>query len=287
MALNIKKMRIITTEKVKEMVERLAIKANTVIRPDIMLKLNEALRRETNFLAKTALGQIIENSRIAGKEKLALCQDTGLPVIFVELGQEVFLKGSNFSDAVNDGIEAAYKKSGFRKSVIQDPFRKEKDIRFIPAIIYVDIKPGDKIRLTVAPKGFGSENVSRIKMFRPTAEEKEIIGFVVETALAAGPSACPPFIIGVGIGGTLDKAVLLSKKALCLNITRSNSSPRIAGLEKIILREINKSKLGAMGFGGKTTVLGVNILTHPTHIAGLPVSVSVGCHATRSACSTI
>lgn len=280
-------MRIVTAEKIKNTVERLAIGANTVIRPDIMLKLKAGFRQETGSLAKTALGQIIENARIARKEKLAICQDTGLPLVFVELGQQICLKGCSLYDAVNDGIEAAYEKSSFRKSIIQDPMRKKKDIRFTPAIIYVDVVPGDKIKLTVAPKGFGSENVSRIKMFDPTDGENKIIDFVVDTVVAAGPNACPPFVIGVGIGGTLDKAVLLSKKALCRNITRVKASSYVSMLESKVLKAVNKSGLGTMGFGGKVTALGVNILMHPTHIAGLPVAVSVGCHATRSALATI
>ena len=280
-------MRVINTKRIEELTEKLAIKANTIIRKDILVELKKALRYEKKPLARMALEQIIQNARIAARLKLAICQDTGLPVVFVELGQKVFLKGETLEAAINKGIKAAYKKGGFRRSVIQDPLRAKNDIRFTPAVIHIDIKPTNKIKLTVIPKGFGSENVSRIKMLKPTAELKEIVDFVVEAARSAGPAACPPFVIGIGIGGTLDKAVILSKKALCRNITRANSSPVLARLEKKILREVNNIKLGPMGFGGGHTALGVNILTNPTHIAGLPVAVSISCHATRSAAAVI
>lgn len=280
-------MRIIQVKKIEKLTESLAIKANITLRKDIMVGLKKAFLDEKRPLAKMALGQIIQNAEIAAREKLAICQDTGMPIVFVELGQEVFLKGGALDVAVNKGIKAAYRKSGFRRSIIQDPLRGKKDIQFTPVVIYVDIKRGEKIRLTVAPKGFGSENVSRIKMFKPTAEAEEIIDFIVDTAQRAGPAACPPFIIGIGMGGTLDKAVILSKKALCYNITKVNSSPVLARMEGKILKEVNKIKLGPMGFGGKHTALAVKILTGPTHIAGLPVALSISCHATRSATATI
>lgn len=280
-------MRIVPAKKIEELVEKLAIKANTVARADILAKLKRAFMDEKKPLPKMALGQIIQNAGIARREKLAICQDTGLPVVFVELGQEVFLKGDALDTSINRGIKAAYKKGGFRRSIIQDPLRRKKDIQFTPVVIYVDIRSGKKVKLTVAPKGFGSENVSCIKMFNPTAEAKEIVDFVVEAVRRAGPAGCPPFIIGIGIGGTLDKAVILSKRALCQNIARANSSPILARLENKILREVNRIKLGPMGFGGKHTALGTRILTSPTHIAGLPVAVSIGCHATRSAAAAI
>lgn len=276
-------MRIIETKKIEELIKHLAVKANTVIRADILVKLKEACAKEKGFLAKTALRQIIENARIAKDENLAMCQDTGLPVVFVELGQEIFLKGNLLEVSINRGINSAYKEANFRRSIIQDPLRNRKDIRFTPAVIYTQIKKGNKIKIIFAPKGFGSENKSCVKMFNPAVEADEIIDFVVEAVKKAGPSACPPFIIGVGIGGTLDRAVILSKKALCQGITKSNNSSELAKLEGRMLKKINRLGLGPMGFGGKTTAIGVNILTSPTHIAGLPLAVSVGCHATRSA----
>jgi fumarate hydratase subunit alpha len=282
-----KEMRIVPTKKIEKLTERLAIEANTILRADILAKLKEAYKRETKSLAKMALGQLIENAKIAKKEKLAICQDTGLPIVFIELGKEVFLKGDTLEVCINRGIESAYRKANFRKSIIQDPLRQKKDIRLTPVVIYVDIKPGKKIKLIVLPKGFGSENVSRIKMFKPMAEEKEIVNFVVETAKTAGPAACPPFIIGIGMGGTLDKAVIISKKAVLHRLSKTNPSPILAKLERKILKEVNRIKLGPMGFGGNYTALGVKILTSPTHIAGLPVAVSIGCHATRSATAII
>ncbi|MFH1856130.1 MAG: fumarate hydratase [Candidatus Omnitrophota bacterium] len=281
--MNSEKLRIIEAREIEQAITELAVKANTVLRADILKKLKQAAGKEKEPLAKMALQQIIENAAIAKSEHLAICQDTGLPVIFVEWGEGMLLKNGSLEVAVNKGIETAYRKASFRSSIIQDPLRRKKDIRYTPAVIYVDMKPSDKVKLTVAPKGFGSENVSQVKMFKPTAEPEEIVDFVVNAAAEAGPNACPPFIIGVGIGATLDKAVILSKKALCRDITRVNPDSYLSALEKKMSAKINNLKIGPMGFGGKCTTLAVNILTAPTHIAGLPVAVSIGCHATRSA----
>jgi len=280
-------MRVITSTKIEKLVEKLAIKANIVLRKDILKGLKTAYKKEKRPLSKMALSQIIENAQLAIKEKLAICQDTGLPLVFVELGQGVSLRGKSLEDSINDGIKKAYKKANFRASIIQDPLRDKKDIRFTPVVIHTKIKAGNKVRLTVMPKGFGSENVSQVKMFKPTAGEKKIIDFVVESVKKAGAAACPPFIIGLGIGGSLDEALILSKKALLRNIGKSNRSYKLASLEKGILKEVNKTRLGPMGFGGGFTALGVSIEVAPTHIAGLPVAVSLGCHATRSASATI
>jgi len=273
-------MRIITASKICDIVEQLCLQANFILRPDALNGLKSAHKRETKPLAKKALDAIIANAFEAKRNKLAICQDTGLPAVFVELGQEVRVKG-NLKSAIIKGVESGYKKGNLRDSIVSDPLLRGKP-GFKPAIIHMDIVPGSKIKLTVLPKGFGCENKTQLKMFKPTVKIEEIKKFIVDTVRSAGADACPPYVVGVGIGGSADYAVLLAKKALLTKLQSPNSQ-----LQAELLRGINKLNIGPMGFGGKATCLAVNIKKHPTHIAGLPVAVNISCHALRSATKTL
>ncbi len=285
-------MKIISAKQIAETVRDLCLKANFELRLDVLLSLELAYSQETNKRARNILRAILENARLAKKEKLAICQDTGLPCVFVELGQDVKIKG-DLKAAINRGIEEGYKKGFFRDSIIQDPLLRGKSASS-PGLIYVDLVKGNKLRLTVLPKGFGCENKNQLKMFNPTASWEEIKNFILESVKIAGPDACPPYVIGLGIGGTADYAMLLAKKALLRKVTlpvrpacRQAATSEISKLEKDLLNSINKLNIGPMGLGGKTTALAVNIETYPTHIAGLPVAVNVSCHATRSATAVL
>lgn len=279
-------MREISVGKIREAVTELCLKANFELRKDILKTLKSALKREKNARAKGILRQIIENAQIAKKKRLAICQDTGLVSIFLEIGSDVAIKG-DLEEALHEGIEDAYRKGYLRKSVVDDPLIRKNTNTNAPGIIHIDIVKGDKLKVTVSPKGFGSENKSAIRMLMPTASENEIIEFVLEVVKNAGAGACPPFVLGVGIGGTFDHAAYLSKKALLRPIEISNRKKHFRKLEKGILKAVNSSGIGPMGLRGKTTALGVNIEEFPTHIAGLPVAVSIGCHVTRSAQKTL
>jgi len=276
-------MREIDVSKIKDAVRDLCLKANFELRKDVLRAIVKASSQEKDLRAKNILKSIIENARIAKKKSLAICQDTGMVVIFVELGREVMIAGGDLQEAINDGLEEAYKKGRLRKSVVDDPLTRKNTNTNTPCAIFIDIVEGDKVGLIVSPKGFGSENKSKIKMFRPTDSIDNIKKFVLDTVREAGPDACPPLILGIGIGGTFAKAAYLSNKALFRPIDIRNPKRHIAKLERELLREINSLGIGPMGLGGKTTALGVNILEFPTHIAGLPVAVNVSCHATRSA----
>jgi fumarate hydratase subunit alpha len=269
-------MRKLNSVVVQQAVAELCIEANTRLRPDVLLALKSAFRREKNIRARDALGAIITNAEIAADEGLALCQDTGLPYVFAELGEDLSIAG-NLKTAINKGVEIGYKKGCLRDSVVKSPLLRGKP-RYGPAVIHLDIARGSHLRLTVLPKGFGCENKSRLRMFLPTAGIDWIKQFVVKAVKEAGPDACPPYIVGVGIGGTADYAAFLAKKALLKNISGRRTEPELD-----LLRRINKLGIGPMGLGGKSTCLGVNIETHPTHIAGLPVAVNFSCHALRSA----
>ncbi|MFZ5800574.1 MAG: fumarate hydratase [Candidatus Omnitrophota bacterium] len=270
---------------IKKKVAELCKKANWELREDVKEALGRALKNETNRRARKILKAILENAGVAATERLAICQDTGLPVVFVEVGQKVLISGGNLKTAINTAVAAAYRKSSLRNSIIPDPL-KRKSPGFGPAIIHTEIVPGEKIKLTVLPKGFGCENKSQLKMFLPTASIEEIRRFIVESVKKAGPDACPPYVVGVGIGGTADYASLLAKKALLRNIDQRPKT-KDQRLAAELLREINKLNLGPMGLGGKTTCLAVNIETFPTHLAGLPVAVNISCHALRSATAII
>ncbi|MFH1190316.1 MAG: fumarate hydratase [Candidatus Omnitrophota bacterium] len=276
-------MREINVSRIKRAVEELCLKANFELRRDVLRALKTALDKETNGRAKGILKSLVENALIAKREALAICQDTGMVFVYLEIGQAVRLTGGNLRKAINSGVEEAYSKGCLRKSVVRDHFLRVNTKTNTPAAIVTDIVDGNGVRITVSPKGFGSENKSRIKMLKPTASVKELKDFIISVAKEAGPGACPPFVLGVGIGGTFETAASLAKKALLKPIDSVNPEKHLAKLEKELVREINSLGMGPMALGGKTTVLGVNILEYPTHIAGFPVAVNVSCHATRSA----
>ena len=282
-------MREIKVSSIRDAAADLAQRANFILREDVAEALKSALAKETDKRARKILKAIINNAGIAKKEKLAICQDTGLPVVFVEIGQDARITGGSLPEAINQGIELGYAQGNLRRSIVKDPLSRGGS-GFTPAIIHTEIVKGDKIKLSFLPKGFGCENKSQTRMFKPTASIDEIKEFILETVEKAGPDACPPFVLGVGIGGTADYAALLAKKALLdkiknqkSKIKNTNQNPKIYKLEKELLKEINSLNIGPMGLGGKTTCLGVNILSYPTHIAGLPVAVNISCHALRSA----
>lgn len=276
-------MRKINVRKISEAVAKLCIEANINLRSDVYKALETSLAREANPRARYILQALIENADCARRLKLAICQDTGLAYVFVELGQEVLIYGGDFLEAVNKGIERGYKKASLRNSVIEHPLKRNNGSKFSPGVVHLELVKGRHIGLTVLPKGFGSENKGLIKMFKPTEGIEAIKNFVLYALKQAGPDACPPFIIGLGIGGGLDEAALLAKKALLRPINRENSDKLLASLERKLFKEANQLGIGPAGLGGKTTCLGVNILSRPTHIAGLPVAVNISCHALRSA----
>jgi len=277
-------MRKISAARISRAVSDLCIQANMVLRNDVLNALKNALKKEKNKCARDILEKIIENAAVARKESLAICQDTGLPTVFVELAEDVKIIGS-LKQAINKGIEAGYKKGFLRSSIVKDPLGRGK-AGYQPAIIHIDLVKGNKLSLTVLPKGFGCENKTQLRMFKPTARIEEIKKFIIEAVKDAGADACPPYVVGVGIGGAADYAVFLAKKALLRKVAQSPSRPvarEIYKLEQELLKKINNLNIGPMGLGGKTTALAVNIETYATHIAGLPVAVNISCHALRSA----
>lgn len=278
-------MRKIDVGRIRKIVSELCIKANTELRKDVLFALKKAARLEKNKRARRILDILIKNASIAKREGLAICQDTGMACVYLEIGQDVKIAGGNLQKAVNDGVRLGYKKGYFRDSVV-DPLSRKNTKTNAPAVIHTKIAGGDKIKITVVPKGFGCENKNQIKMFKPTAALAQIKEFVLDVVRHAGPDACPPFVVGVGIGGTSEKAAELSKEALLTNLYAKRST-LYAKLESALLKEINKLNIGPAGLGGKTTALAVSVLTYPTHIAGLPVAVSIGCHAMRSAKRTV
>ena len=279
-------MRELNAAKIRETVTDLCLKANFELRGDVLKALKTALKKETKSRARNILKAVIENAGLAKKKRIAICQDTGFVSVFLEIGNDIAIKG-DLEDAVQKGVEEAYKKGCLRKSVVNDPLIRKNTNSNTPCILNIDIVKGDRLRIVVSPKGFGSENKSAIKMFTPTASEKEIADFVLDTVKNAGAAACPPLILGIGIGGTFDYAAHLSKKALLRPVETGNPKKHFKLLEKYLLKAVNSLGIGPMGLGGKTTALGVNIEEFPTHIAGLPVAVSVSCHATRGAEKTI
>ena len=277
-------MRVINTELISEKVCELFCNANYKLPESIKRAIFEYREKETDDRAKSILGKLLENTEAADEINVPICQDTGMAVVFIEIGQEVCLEGELLEIAVNKGVKRAYEEGYLRKSVVCDPLFDRKNTNDnTPAIIYTDIVAGDKVKIIAAPKGFGSENMSRTKMFTPGATRKDIVDFVAETVKIAGGNPCPPMVIGVGIGGTFEKCALLSKKALCRDIDVRNSDERYAELEREMLTAVNATGVGPQGFGGDCTALGVNIEYYPTHIAGLPCAVNIGCHVTRHA----
>lgn len=280
-------MRKINVNEIRKAVAELCVEANVNLRSDIRRAMEKALRKETANLAKGILGTLLKNAEIAKAESRPLCQDTGIVSIYFEMGQGVQLTGGSLQKAINRGAEEGYRKGRLRKSIVKSPLVRINTATGAPVILYTDILTGNDLKITVAPKGFGSENKSAIKMLKPTEGEKEITDFVLDVVKKAGPDACPPYILGIGLGGTFDKAPALAKRALTLPIDKANPKKYLRKLEGAILKKANRLGIGAMGLGGKTTCLAVRILEHPTHIAGLPVAVNVGCHATRSASRVI
>ena len=277
-------MRKIEAKRIKKKVKELFLRANYHIGEDVLTALKEAREREVSEVGCLVLDMLIENYKIASGEEIAICQDTGLAVLYVELGQEVYIIGGNFREAVNEGVKEAYMEGYLRKSIVDDPvFARKNTGTNTPAIIYNDIVPGDKIKFMVTPKGFGSENMSALAMMKPADGPEGIKKFVVDTIKKAGPNPCPPTIVGVGIGGTADKALVIAKKALFRKIGEHHQDERYAQMEKEILEQINNLGIGPAGLGGRTTALAVNIEYTPTHIAGMPVAVNVCCHAARHA----
>ena len=274
-------MREVNVALITDTVKRLSIEANYFLGADIKESLEKSRKEETYELAGQVLDKIILNSEIACKEKMPMCQDTGMACVFLEIGQDVHFVGGNLEAAINEGVRRGYEDGFLRKSVVDDPIRRVNTKDNTPAVIYYDIVDGDKVKVTLAPKGFGSENMSKIGMLKPSDGLEGVKNFVIETVKAAGPNPCPPMVVGVGIGGTFDKAAYLAKKALISPINTSNKDEFYKDLEIELLEKINKLGIGPQGFGGKTTALGLNIETYPTHIAGLPVAVNINCHATR------
>ncbi|MHB1392090.1 MAG: fumarate hydratase [Clostridia bacterium] len=274
-------MREINVNIICETIKELFINANYYLCADIRKKLDEYRDIEISQIGKEILDKIIENADMAAKNQVAICQDTGISVVFLEVGQEVYFVGGDINEAVNTGVRRAYKDGYLRKSVVADPIRRENTGDNTPAIIYYEIVPGDKVRIQIMPKGIGSENMSGIKMLKPSDGVEGITEFVLDTVVKAGSNPCPPIIVGVGIGGTFEKAALLAKKALLRPLDESNADAYYRDLETALLHKINNLGIGPQGMGGITTALSVNIETYATHIAGLPVAVNLACHASR------
>ena len=266
-------MREIEVSRLTEVIEKLCIEANEHLPEDVKDAIKTCRACEDGEIAKGVLDNIIENFDIADSENVPICQDTGMACVFLEIGQDVHFTGGDLNDAINEGY--------LRKSVVKDPVRRGNTGDNTPAMIYTEIVPGDQVKVTVGPKGFGSENMSQIRMFKPSAGLQGIKDFILEVVETAGPNPCPPMVVGVGIGGTFDKAALLAKKALMRPVDSENEDPYYADLEKEMLEKINQLGIGPQGFGGKTTAIGLNIETMPTHIAGMPCAINISCHVTR------
>ncbi|MDL2324970.1 fumarate hydratase [Ruminococcaceae bacterium OttesenSCG-928-A16] len=276
-------MREIDVQHITDAVANMCIQANQYLPPDVQTTLHAAQRAEHWPLATRTLAQINMNLAQAADKQLPICQDTGMACVFIELGQDVHLTGGNLDDAVNEGVRRGYTEGYLRKSVVQDPIRRGNTGDNTPALLTVHIVPGQQVNITVAPKGFGSENMSRIAMLKPAQGREGVVDFVLETVRLAGPNPCPPIVLGVGIGGSFDKVALLAKQALLRPLNQPSQTPYYAQLEAELLEKVNQLGIGPAGYGGKTTALDVAIETMPTHIAGLPVAVNVSCHATRRA----
>ena len=273
-------MRELSAQLITETVRRLCMEANCHLPQDMKNCISTNLKLEDWPGAREILERIVENYEIADAENQPICQDTGVACVFLKIGQEVHING-DVNEAINEGVRQGYRDGYLRKSVVRDPLDRVNTGDNTPAFIYYELVPGDKVEITVAPKGFGSENMSRIKMLRPSDGVRGVVDFVVQTVAEAGPNPCPPIVVGVGIGGTFDKAALLAKKALLRPVDTTNENSFYAQLEQELLEKINALGIGPQGLGGRTTALAVNIETMPTHIAGLPVAVNINCHVTR------
>lgn len=276
-------MRRISVDQLTQLVAKLCVEANTVLPPDLCQSVRQAREAETAPLARAILGDMEENFTFAGERGLPVCQDTGMAVVFLTLGQEVCWEGGGVEAAVNAGVAKGYTEGNLRCSVVADPLRRVNTGDNTPAVLHIRLVPGDQVHVTVAPKGFGSENMSRLKMFTPAATQADIEDFVVECVAAAGSNPCPPVVVGVGLGSDFEGCALAAKEALCRPVSLHNSDAYYADMERRILDRLNALDVGPQGFGGKTTALAVAIEHRPTHIAGLPCAVNMGCHVTRHA----
>ena len=274
-------MRTIETGEITRNIREMCIEANHFLSGDMKQALMQAAQAEESPLGKQILGQLQDNLKIAGKDMIPICQDTGMTVVFLEIGQDVHLTGGNLNDAVNEGVRQGYTEGYLRKSVVKDPLIRENTKDNTPAVIHSEIVPGERVKITVAPKGFGSENMSRVFMLKPADGIEGVKDAILTAVKDAGPNACPPMVVGVGIGGTFEKCALMAKHALTRPLTESSDIPYVKELEEEMLHRINQTGIGPGGLGGTTTALAVNIETYPTHIAGLPVAVNICCHVNR------
>lgn len=279
--------RSVNTELLTENIKEMCIQANHYLAPDMEKAMREAYDKESKPLAKQILGQLLENLDIAGEDMIPICQDTGMAVVFLKIGQDVHFEGSSVEEAVNEGVRRGYEEGYLRKSVVGDPLLRVNTKDNTPAVIHYEIVPGDQVEITLAPKGFGSENMSKIWMLKPADGAEGVKEAILNTVREAGPNACPPVVVGVGIGGTFEKAAILAKKALTREIGTHSPLPHIKEMEEELLAKINEIGLGPAGLGGDTTALAVNINTYATHIAGLPVAVNMCCHVNRHMVRTI
>ena len=274
-------MRTIYTEEIISNIKEMCIEANYMLTPDMQKTLECAVAEEKSPIGQKILGQLQDNLQIAQEDTIPICQDTGMAVVFLEIGQDVHFEGGSLTNAINEGVRQGYADGYLRKSVVKDPLIRENTKDNTPAVIYYDLIPGDKVKITVAPKGFGSENMSRVFMLKPADGMDGVKNAILTAVKDAGPNACPPMVVGVGIGGTFEKCALLSKKALTRPVDERSSVPYVKTLEEELLATINRLGIGPGGLGGSTTALAVNINTYPTHIAGLPVAVNICCHVNR------
>lgn len=274
-------MREINCCEIIEAIKEMCIEANHFLSPDMKKVMDAAVEKEESPLGKQILNQLEENLDIAAKDRIPICQDTGMAVVFLKVGQEVHVTGGSLTDAVNEGVRRGYTEGFLRKSVVKDPILRENTKDNTPAVIHYEIVPGDQVEITVAPKGFGSENMSRIFMLKPADGIEGVKEAVVTAVRDAGPNACPPMVVGVGIGGTFEKCAILAKKALTRNLNQKPDVPYVRELEEELLTRINNLGIGPGGLGGRQTALAVNVETYPTHIAGLPVAVNICCHVNR------
>lgn len=274
-------MRTVHVNEITENIREMCIEANHFLTEDMNAALNTAAENEKSPLGKQILNQLQENLEIAAKDMIPICQDTGMAVVFAEIGQEVFVEGGLLTDAINEGVRQGYTEGFLRKSVVKDPLIRENTKDNTPAVIHYNIVAGDKIKITVAPKGFGSENMSRVFMLKPADGIEGVKNAILTAVKDAGPNACPPMVVGVGIGGTFEKCALMAKQALTRPVDRHSEIPYVKEMEEELLARINKTGIGPGGLGGSTTALAVNINTFPTHIAGLPVAVNICCHVNR------
>ena len=274
-------MRTIHTDEIISNVKEMCIEANLHLSEDMAAAIRKAKEEETGVLGKQILGQLCENMDIAAGEEIPICQDTGMAVFFVKLGQDIHIEGMGLTEAINEGVRQGYTEGYLRKSVVGDPLLRVNTGDNTPAIVHYDIVPGDKLEILIAPKGFGSENMSRVFMLKPADGAEGVKNAVLQAVMDAGPNACPPVVVGVGIGGDFEKAAIMAKKALTRNVNEGSTLPHIKEMEEELLTKINQSGIGPGGLGGKTTAIAVNIETYATHIAGLPVAVNMCCHVNR------